>query len=90
MHESSLMKDLINQITVLAVNMNAREVTRVNLCLGALSHLSSAHLREQFTAHVAGSIAEHAELYIQLSNDINDPLSDSLLVTGIEVETDDA
>jgi hydrogenase nickel incorporation protein HypA/HybF len=89
MHEASLMKDLLNQITVLATEQKAKRITRVSVWLGALSHMSKEHCREHFEQATPGSIAEGAELDIFLSDDIEDPNAQDLLLKSIDVETDD-
>ena len=89
MHEASLMKDLLKQITVLATEQNAERITRVSVWLGALSHMSKEHFCEHFEQVTPGSIAQGAELDIHLSDDIDDPHAQDLLLKSIDVETSD-
>ena len=47
MHEASLMKNLMGKLEQLAREHGAGRVTRVSVKLGALSHFSPDHFREQ-------------------------------------------
>lgn len=86
MHEASLMDDLIRKITTLAEAQQARNVTGVQLTLGALSHLSPAHLREHFVHATQGTIAEGAQLRINARTDITEPTAQDIRLDSIEVE----
>lgn len=87
MHEASLMADLIRKITTLAEDQQARNVTRVQLTLGALSHLSPDHLREHFVQATQGTVAEGAQLNIEAHTDITEPTAQDVRLDSIEVET---
>lgn len=89
MHEASLIRDLINQVTSLATEQNATRITRVEVWLGALSHMSAAHFRDHFEQATPGSMAMGASLDITVSTDINDPQAQDLLLKGIDIETDE-
>ena len=87
MHEASLMRDLMHKIDTLASEQNATRVTRVQIWLGALSHMSADHFREHFKHSSPGSIAVNAKLDIEVSQDINDPNAQDLLLKSIEIES---
>lgn len=88
MHEASLMADLIRTITTLAASEQAGKVTRVQVTLGALSHLSPEHFRLHFTQAAQGTIAQGAWLDIQERTDVTEPHAQDVQLTGIEVEVD--
>ncbi|MFT4584703.1 MAG: hydrogenase nickel incorporation protein HypA/HybF [Gammaproteobacteria bacterium] len=87
MHEASLIRDLINKVTVLALEEDAARVTVVKVWLGALSHMSADHFREHFDHASKDTIADGALLDIDVSTDIHDPNAQALLLRSIEVET---
>jgi hydrogenase nickel incorporation protein HypA/HybF len=86
MHEASLMADLIRKITTLADAQQAGKVTGVHLTLGALSHLSTEHLREHFRVAARGTVAEDAWLEIEARTDLTDPLAQDIRLDSIDVE----
>jgi hydrogenase nickel incorporation protein HypA/HybF len=85
MHEQSLMNDLMAKIMAVAEENNATKVVSVGVWLGALSHMSPDHFREHYEESSNGTIAEGAELKIELSEDINDPNAQEILLRDIEV-----
>ena len=85
MHEAGMIRDLLSKINELAARESATSVTRVSVWLGALSHISAAHFREHFEHETGGSIAEHAELVIETSEDIDHPQAQDILLRSIEV-----
>jgi len=87
MHEASLMRDLMKKIDTLASEQQADKVTRVSIWLGALSHMSSDHFREHFARSSAHTVAVDAVLDVEVSDDINDPNAQSVILKKIEVES---
>lgn len=87
MHEASLMKDLIRRIDETALRENARRVTGLSVWLGALSHMSESHFIEHFEEAATGGIAEGARLNITVSDDIDHPNAQDVVVESVEVET---
>ena len=87
MHEASLMKGLMRRLGDLAAAEDARRVTGVSVWLGALSHMSVSHFTEHFEEAAAGSIAEGARLDIEVSEDMDDPNAEDILIRSVEVET---
>ena len=85
MHESSIIKDLVQKISSIAFEHHANKVTGVTVKLGALSHISPNHLREHFVHAVRGTIAEGAWLKIEVVTDTTNPLSQEVLIDSIEV-----
>lgn len=86
MHEMSLMRDLMKKITNISEKEKAKRVLGVHVKLGALSHISPEHFRDHFIEESAGTIAEGAELKIEVSQDIHDPEAQDILLKNIEIE----
>lgn len=86
MHEQSLMNDLMAKIEAIVKENDARRAVAVDVWLGALSHMSPDHFTEHYVESSAGTVAEGAKLNITLSDDINDPNAQQILLRDIEVE----
>jgi hydrogenase nickel incorporation protein HypA/HybF len=87
MHELSLIADLMRKVLSIAHEQNALKVTCVKVQLGALSHISSRHFREHFANASKATIAELAELDIEISSDTYSPDAQSIILKSIDVET---
>lgn len=86
MHKASLMKDLMSNMESLAAMEGASRISHVNVWLGALSHMSAEHFRENFIEISKSTLAEGATLVVEVSRDIGDPNAQKLLLRGVEVE----
>ena len=86
MHEASLMKGLMAQIEKLAAENKATRVTGVKVNLGALSHFTAEHFREHFEAAALGTKAALATLDVTLSEDIQAPDAQNVILESIEFE----
>ncbi len=86
MHEQSLMNDLMAKIEAIVKQNNAAKAVEIDVWLGALSHMSPDHFTEHFDESSPGTVAEGAKLNITLSEDINDPNAQQILLKNIEVE----
>ncbi len=86
MHEFSLIKDLMRKIAVLAAEQGAAKVTGVRVKLGALAHISPDHFREHFEDAAIGTVAEGAQLVVDLNPDETDPHAQDILLDSVEVE----
>ena len=86
MHEHSMMNDLMAKIKAVVNDNNAARAVSVEVWLGALSHMSPEHFTEHYEESAKGTVAEGAKLKITLSNDINDPNAQQILLSNIEVE----
>jgi hydrogenase nickel incorporation protein HypA/HybF len=86
MHESTLMDNLIKEIERIAREFNADRVISVTLQIGAISSISSEHLREHFNLAVKDTVIEHAALEIITRDDIRDPHAQDILLTGVELD----
>jgi hydrogenase nickel incorporation protein HypA/HybF len=85
MHEASLMKDLMLKIETVAREQNAHRVVAVSVRLGALSHMSAGHFREHFLLASQGTLAEDAELVIEVLTDSSDPHAQEILLESVEI-----
>lgn len=86
MHESSLIANLLKKVETIALQQNAVKVTGVTVKLGALSQISAEHFREHFQNETLGSIAEAANLDIEIGEDIDDPNAQDVLLKSVDVE----
>ena len=86
MHEASLIADLLHQIMVIMRQQGTGRVVGVTVKLGALSHISPAHLREHFVQGARGTIAEGAQLTIEIGHDPGDPRAQDVVLACLEVE----
>ena len=89
MHEMSLMKGLMRKVDEIASREHAEKVTCVKVWLGALSHFSPAHFKEHFVEVSRGTRAEGAELECTLSQEIDHPHDQDVLIKSLEVEVED-
>jgi hydrogenase nickel incorporation protein HypA/HybF len=86
MHEASLINDLMQKILAVAADQDAERVAVAQVWLGALSHMSADHFRGHFEIAAAGTIAAGAALRIEISEDLDHPDAQHLLLQSIEVE----
>ena len=86
MHEQSLMTDLMNKISAIGQKSEAKSIVGVKVKLGALAHISADHFREHFVLAAKGSLAEEAQLDIEVSTDLNDPQAQEILLDSVEIE----
>lgn len=86
MHEATLMADLMRQIADVAKAERAQRVTGVSVWLGALAHISAEHFAEHFERATAGTLAEGAKLEVAVSDDVQDPDAQDILLESVEVE----
>lgn len=85
MHEFSLVNDLIRKISSVAHEQRASKVVGLSVKLGALSHLSPEHFREHFVHASRGTVAEGAQLKIEILTDMTDPHSQEIWLESIEM-----
>lgn len=87
MHESGLIEDLIHKIESAARENNGTRVTAVDLTIGAFASIEADHLREHFEVASVGTMAEGAELRIQVSDDPLGPDPQHITLQSVEIET---
>ncbi len=86
MHELSLIHDLLRKIEQVAREHQASRISGVTVRLGALSHISADHFREHFVEGVSGTLAEGAQLEIEVTDNPNDPHAQDILLVSVDVE----
>lgn len=86
MHERTLMTDLMREIEGVARADGATRVTRVSVCLGALSHFTQEHFREHFVDASRGTLVEGAVVDTVLADDLDDPRATGVVLESVEVE----
>ena len=86
MHEMSLMNNLLAKIEQIAKENNSKKVSKVCVTIGALAHISEDHFREHFIEGTTGTIAEEAELFVTMNEDINDRNAQDILLTSVDVQ----
>lgn len=86
MHETALIANLLKRIEEVARENDAIKVVGVKVKLGALSEISPEHFRDHFVTESEGTIADGAELEIDISDDINDPDALSIVLEDVVVE----
>lgn len=86
MHEMSLMNNLLAKIEQVAKENNSNKVIKVCVTIGALAHISEDHFREHFVEGTTGTIAEGAELFVTMNEDINGPTAQDILLTSVDVQ----
>jgi hydrogenase nickel incorporation protein HypA/HybF len=85
-HEQALIEALLRQIEDLATAEQASKVTGLRVWCGALSHFTPEHFREHFERAAAGTVAEGADVEIELSDDVTHSDAAGLRLESIEVE----
>lgn len=86
MHELSLINNLLAKIDSVVKANGGNRAVAVEVWLGALSHLSKDRFADYFEQFSRGTSAEGAWLDIELSEDIEDPNAQQLLLKNVEVE----
>jgi hydrogenase nickel incorporation protein HypA/HybF len=86
MHETALVRDVVQRMVELAQSCGARRVTRAKLWLGALSHLSAEHFREHFAVETRDTVAAAAVLEIEVSDDPNDPHAQHVRLESVDLD----
>jgi hydrogenase nickel incorporation protein HypA/HybF len=85
-HETALVRDVVRRIEDLARSTGARRVTGAKVWLGALSHLSAEHFREHFAIEARGSLAAGTVLYIEVSDDPDDPHAQHVRLESVDLD----
>lgn len=86
MHETALVRDVVQRMIEVARSTGAGRITRAKLWLGALSHLSAEHFREHFAAEARDTLAAGTVLDIEVSDDANNPHAQSVRLQSVELE----
>lgn len=86
MHEFSLMNGLLQKIESVAKENNSNRVTKVEVELGALAHISADHFRDHFLEGIKGTVAQGAELIVRENTDEKDPNAQEIILKTIDVQ----
>ncbi len=86
MHEQALIAAVVRQLEEVAATEDASRITAVRVWCGALSHFTPEHFREHFERAAAGTVAEGAEVIVDVSEDATDPDASGVRVVSVEVE----
>jgi hydrogenase nickel incorporation protein HypA/HybF len=86
MHELSLMADLMRRIDFVARQQQAARVSSVKVRLGALCHISPEHFRDHFIRASRGTLAEGAELALEVGSDPADPHAQDVYLESLTVD----
>lgn len=78
MHEHSLLRALMTQISETARNNGGGRVKVVRLKLGPLAHIEPDHLREHFVEAARGTCADGARLEITTTDALHEITLESL------------
>ena len=88
MHEASLLNSLMKKINGIAAEQKALRVTSVSVWLGAMSHISAGHFREHFVEAARGTIADGADLKVNVDDDIHHKNAQDILLKDLEVDVE--
>ena len=66
MHELAVCQGLMGQVEQIAQRENAERITRILLSIGPLSGVEAMLLKDAFPIAAAGTVAENAELAIEV------------------------
>lgn len=86
MHEHALIKRIVDKIVAIARSNGSARVKSFTIWLGALSHTSPQHFHEHIDPLLIGTVAENAEIEFIVSEDINDPKAQEIVLDSIEIE----
>ncbi len=84
MHEQALLRDLVRKVDEVATAEGLRQVTRIRLWAGALSHVSASAIGPMWADVARGTRADGAELVVEDSQDLDDPRAGEIVLTAVE------
>jgi hydrogenase nickel incorporation protein HypA/HybF len=85
-HELSLVSGLLARVEEIARSETAASVTKITVRLGALVGCSAEHLRDHFAEASRGTLADGAELAVDVRTDPLDPHAGEVLLDSVEIE----
>lgn len=87
-HELSLLSSVLARVNEIARSEGAACVTQVKVRLGALVPCSAEHLREHFTEFARGTVAEGADLVVEVQTDSVAPHADEVILDSLDIEVE--
>lgn len=85
MHEEALLADLRRKLEEIGA-AHGRRITRVNVWIGALAHVTEPGLRARWTELAAGTSAEGARLEVESSTRIADPRATGVVLVSVDLD----
>ena len=89
MHEHTLIRDVMSRIDEIARAEGATRVTRVQVRLGALAHVTPAHFCEHFEDAAQGTLAEGAIVDAEVVGDALSEHAHEVVLESVEIELRD-
>ncbi len=89
MHEQTLIRDVMSRIDEIARAEGATRVTKIQVRLGALSHVTPAHFREHFEDAANGTLAEGATVDAEVVGDARSAGAHDVVLESVEIELPD-
>jgi hydrogenase nickel incorporation protein HypA/HybF len=86
MHETALVRDVVQRMVEVARSTGACRVAGATIWLGALSHMSAEHFREHFDVEARDTVAAGAVLEIEMSNDPYDTHAQQVRLASVDLE----
>ncbi len=80
------MDDLLRKIEATALAEGGTRVRRIRVRLGALSHFTPEHFREHFEHAAGATVAEGAEVEVELRTDATEPEAQGVVLESVELE----
>lgn len=81
MHETSLFRSLLKQITMIAEEHDADRVAAVTVRVGVLANITPEHFREHFREVAPGTVAEGASLDVRVTDELVNIILESVDLT---------
>jgi hydrogenase nickel incorporation protein HypA/HybF len=85
MHEEALLRDLLRKVEEIARANGGGHVTRVQLWVGALSHLSEGTLEERWALATRETGLKGSHLEVEMSTDPHDPRAAAVVLRSVDV-----
>ena len=89
MHEHALIREVMSRIDEIARAEGATRVTRVQVRLGALSHVTPAHFCEHFEDAAHGTLAAGAIIDAEVVGDVRSERAHDVVLESVEIELPD-
>lgn len=86
MHETALVRDVVRRMVELTQAAGACRVAGAKIWIGALSHLSSEHFGKHFAVEARDTVAAHAALEIEVSDDPNHPHAQHVRLESVDLD----
>jgi len=87
-HELSLLSSVLARVGEIARSEGAACVTRVTVRLGVFVPCSPKHLREHFVEASRGTVAEGADLVVQVETDLTAPHAHEVVLDSLDIEVE--